>query len=270
MYNKLFTKILDSSVWLEPTPTRIVWVTLLAAMDENGFCPFAAAGNVANRARVSVDEAKAAIQTLEDPDPDSSDPEHEGKRIERVPGGWMVLNAAKYRLTATRVQAQEKTKERVRRHRAKKRCGNGSETLRNSSETPSEAYTNTKKNICSTSGKPSEQVLDIYAAYPRRVAPKKAYAAITKALADLPFPKLLTAVQAFAQKVTIEGTEPKFIPHPATWFNGGRYMDEESEPAGQKAAHSMVFEPEKPVHEFQSRSIPLSDIRKGLGKGAVQ
>ena len=30
MYNKLFTKILDSTVWLEPDTVRIVWITFLA------------------------------------------------------------------------------------------------------------------------------------------------------------------------------------------------------------------------------------------------
>ena len=119
MYNKIFTKILDSSVWLEPTSTRIVWITMIAAMDENGFCPFAAVGNVAGRARVTEDEARAAIQALESPDAESSDQDNEGRRIERVPGGWMVLNAPKYRAIVTRINAQERTKERVRRFREK-------------------------------------------------------------------------------------------------------------------------------------------------------
>jgi hypothetical protein len=40
MYNRLFTKILDSSIWLEADTTRIVWITMLASMDEDGFAPF--------------------------------------------------------------------------------------------------------------------------------------------------------------------------------------------------------------------------------------
>lgn len=140
MYNKIFTKILDSSVWLEPTPTRIVWITMIAAMDENGFCQFAAVGNVAGRARVTEAEARAAIKALESPDLESSDQDNEGRCIERVPGGWMVLNAPKYRAIVTRVNAQEKTKERVRRFREKnKPSGNGDVTERNDSVTPSEA-----------------------------------------------------------------------------------------------------------------------------------
>ncbi len=117
MYNKIFSKILDSSVWLEPTPTRIVWFTFLAAMDETGFAQFASAANVAHRARVELPEAEAALACLEAPDPDSSDPEFEGRRVQRVPGGWMILNAEKYRDLVTRGGVREQTRKRVRSYR---------------------------------------------------------------------------------------------------------------------------------------------------------
>jgi hypothetical protein len=128
MYNKLFTKILDSSIWLESSPTRIVWVTLIAVMDEHGFAQFASVANLANRARVTLEEAKEAVARLESPDVDSSDPENEGRRLERVPGGWLVLNAEKHRQMVTRAIIQAQTRERVRRHREKKRSSNGSVT----------------------------------------------------------------------------------------------------------------------------------------------
>lgn len=120
MYNKLFGKILDSSIWLESQPTRIVWLTLIASMDEDGFCAFASIRNVAQRAIVSHAEATRAIRILQSPDKDSSDPDHDGKRIERVPGGWMVLNSKKYRDIATRERAKMLTRERVRKYRERK------------------------------------------------------------------------------------------------------------------------------------------------------
>lgn len=119
MYNKIFTKILDSSIWLEPTSTRIVWVVFLAAMDEDGFAQFASIPNLAHRARLSVEETEEALRILESPDTNSSDPEHEGRRVERVPGGWMVLNAQKYRSMVTRTVIREQTRTRVAKHRAK-------------------------------------------------------------------------------------------------------------------------------------------------------
>jgi hypothetical protein len=146
MYNKIFTKILDSSVWLEPTATRIVWITMIAAMDETGFCQFAAVGNVAGRARVTEEEARIAIHALESPDPESSDESNEGRRIERVPGGWIVLNAPKYRAIVTRVNAQERTRERVRRFR-ERQSGNADVTEANVCVTPSEAEAYTEAEL---------------------------------------------------------------------------------------------------------------------------
>jgi hypothetical protein len=122
MYNKLFTSILDSSVWLTEPTTKVVWVTLIAAMDEDGFAHFSAPQNLANRAVLSLTDTEAAIKILESPDPNSADPEHGGRRIERVPGGWIVLNAKKYHDIATRVIAREKVRERVARHRKKAAC----------------------------------------------------------------------------------------------------------------------------------------------------
>ncbi len=141
MYNKIFTKILDSSIWLEPDATRIVWLTCIAAMDEDGFCMFASPANLAHRANVTLTAALAALETLEGPDANSSDHDNEGRRLERVPGGWMVLNAAKYRELVSRELAKLGNRRRVQRHRDAKRSSNGALTQANESVTLSEADT---------------------------------------------------------------------------------------------------------------------------------
>lgn len=180
MYNKLFTKILDSSVWLAPSDHRVVWITLLAAMDEDGFARFAAVGNLANRARVSVEDTKAALAAFEAPDPESGDPDNEGRRIERVPGGWMVLNAEKYRELFKRETVREQTRQRNVAYRERKKAENGAEngvtdaspsvteaspivteTQRDENVTPSYSYSEAyseaeaeEKNIGSPDGEP--------------------------------------------------------------------------------------------------------------------
>src|SRR5262245_9201859 len=121
MYNKLFSKIVRSSIWLEPTPTRIVWLMFIALMDEDGFVQFASVANVAHTARIEDDEAEQAINILESPDPNSADDDHEGRRIERAPGGWTILNAAKYRDLVTRDMVRQQTRERVARFRARQK-----------------------------------------------------------------------------------------------------------------------------------------------------
>ncbi len=144
MYNKLFSKIVDSSIWLEPTPTRIVWLMFIAVMNEDGFVQFASVANVAHRARIDDEEAEQAIKILESPDPNSADDENDGRRIEKVPGGWMILNAHKYRDLVTREMVREQTRIRVARKRAKDKgvtlC-NDPVTQRNAKVTPS--YTDT-------------------------------------------------------------------------------------------------------------------------------
>jgi hypothetical protein len=121
MYSKLFSSILDSSIWLEDAPTVKVWITFLAAKDRDGFARFAALENLSRRAIVSLDEAAKAVAILEAPDPRSSNPEHEGRRIERVPGGWVVLNAKIYDDMVRQEDERSATRERVARHRERKR-----------------------------------------------------------------------------------------------------------------------------------------------------
>lgn len=67
----------------------------------------------------------------------------------------------------------------------------------------------------------------IYAAYPRKVAKQDALKAIAKALQIVPADTLLEAVSAYAA-ATAEwpDADKEYIPHPSTWFNGGRYNDD--------------------------------------------
>jgi hypothetical protein len=154
VYNKLFVKILDSSIWLEDMPTRLVWLTLLAAMDRDGFCRFAAVENLAHRARVPIDDTKRAVTVLEAPDTNSSNPANDGRRIERVQGGWIVLNADDHRRLATAELQREQTKERVQRFRERRR--NAPVTHHNENATPSEAYAeaDTEAELLSVSSSP--------------------------------------------------------------------------------------------------------------------
>lgn len=87
-------------------------------------------------------KAKEAVAIL-----DSSDPENDGRRIERVPGGWIVLNARKYRDLVTREISKEKTRIRVARYRERNvavRKSNPKVTHPNDSVTQSKADTETE------------------------------------------------------------------------------------------------------------------------------
>lgn len=91
-YTPIFRDLLDSSLWASATPaTRCVWITFLLDADPEGYIPMSVPG-LARRANVTLQAARAAIEMLEAPDPDSRTPDFEGRRIAKVPGGWRVLN----------------------------------------------------------------------------------------------------------------------------------------------------------------------------------
>lgn len=93
---KVDSGILDSSVWLESPETRVVWFTMLVKADMNGFVGTSKGGlwRASNVERSAFD---AAIATLESPDSDSRSSEFEGRRIQKIEGGWQILNYEKYR-----------------------------------------------------------------------------------------------------------------------------------------------------------------------------
>lgn len=95
-FTKLFASITESTVWCEPMPTRIVWITMLAKADRNGRV-FASVPGLANLARVTVEEAEVAVARFQEPDRYSRTPDHDGRRIEPIDGGWRLLNYEKYR-----------------------------------------------------------------------------------------------------------------------------------------------------------------------------
>lgn len=100
---KLFGSIVTSSVWCEDDKTLRVWIAFLALSDSEGRVEGSVPG-LANVCRVTADEMRAALAKLSSPDPDSRTPDHEGRRLEAIPGGWLILN---YRLYRDRGQAKE-------------------------------------------------------------------------------------------------------------------------------------------------------------------
>jgi len=91
-------------------------------MDQDGYAHFSAIENLATRARVSVKDTKKAIECFLNRDPNSSNPENDGRRIERVPGGYLIINAKEHRKILNREIEREQTRLRVARHREKHKC----------------------------------------------------------------------------------------------------------------------------------------------------
>jgi hypothetical protein len=100
MFAKLDSGITESSLWCEKDHVRLVFIAFLAKKDHNGFVKtcYERMRTIANLTS-DTDGSKFAdaIKILESPDPHSTTPDFNGRRIERVQGGWMVLNHKKYR-----------------------------------------------------------------------------------------------------------------------------------------------------------------------------
>lgn len=74
-----------------------------------------------------------------------------------------------------------------------------------------------------------------YAAYPRHAGRGQAVKAYRSALKKTTNVVLLAGARAAAKHYA--GSDPKFIPHPATWLNGERWADAEKLPSEPASAH---------------------------------
>ena len=141
MYVKLFGSILDSSIWSEDASTRLVWITMLAMANKEGFVRSSVSG-LARRANVPLEDTRKALQILADPDDDSGSPEYDGRRIEAEEGGWLLLNYQKYREVKTQQQLDDARRQRL--HYQRKKCET-SQTSRTYAEAEAEAYAEEEK-----------------------------------------------------------------------------------------------------------------------------
>ncbi len=73
---------------------------------------------LANRARLSVDQVEDALTRFQRPDKYSRTPDHEGRRVEKIDGGWRLLNHAKYREIRDEEAIKESKREYINKRRA--------------------------------------------------------------------------------------------------------------------------------------------------------
>lgn len=112
---KIYGSIIRSTVWAgQPPHVKLVWITLLILADSDGRVEGSVPG-LATTAGVSIRDCEEALATFMAPDKYSRTKEHEGRRLSEIPGGWLVLNHAKYR--DMRTPASQKQAVRQKRYR---------------------------------------------------------------------------------------------------------------------------------------------------------
>lgn len=114
----LFSKIVDSSLWDEPDYVVKVFLTMLAKKDSD-FVVRGSAYNISKWAKKSEEETLDALKILSSPDTKRIEKQpHEGRRIQRVEDGWLILNGELYR----DLMVKENERARKRRWAAEKRA----------------------------------------------------------------------------------------------------------------------------------------------------
>ena len=96
-WTPLWSKVVDSSIWLEDKNTRILFVTMLALKDRDHVVRHSAF-ELARKANLTEAEVIESLEVLKSPDTKRIEPqEFEGRRVEKVEDGWFMLNGEKYR-----------------------------------------------------------------------------------------------------------------------------------------------------------------------------
>lgn len=230
MYVKLFSDILDSSLWHEPHATRIVWVTMLVMADEEGLVRVSLPG-LAARARVTLEEADAALRKFESPDPYSRTSTNEGRRVTCVDGGYQINNYLMYREIQTQRQRREYMRTYMANYRkqekanSKHHVSSGKQTETPVSKVSRQADTDTEAETreISCSPKSGDRFGEWYRFYPKKVAKGSAEKAWRKLTPDQKA-KAMEVAPLFANAT--KGAQPQFIPYPASFLNASRFDDD--------------------------------------------
>lgn len=130
MYGKIFTSIYDGTL-AEDWRGLITFQQLIVLCDADGIIDMTPQ-SISRRTGIPIEHIKAGIEILEKEDKYSRTKTEEGRRIELIdehrPWGWHIVNHELYKKLQDADTIRQQTRERVRKHREKKRNvtdGNG-------------------------------------------------------------------------------------------------------------------------------------------------
>lgn len=249
---------------------------LLVLADEEGVID-KTLGSISRITNVPRRVIQKAISTLCSPDHNSRTPSEDGRRLvlidEHRDWGWKIVNYLKYR----QIRDEEARRSSNRSYKRAQRVRDTSDQKPDSQQCqPVSAHTEAEEEAdteakSKTKSPPKTQLalLEIYEAYPRKVGKPDALKAIDKALwrlkSGVDAPKelfasmddaivfLLHRTRFFAKCPA--GQNGKFTPHPATWFNSSRYLDDDLE--WRKDGNSQLSKGEQ--RAINNRKVLLQD-----------
>lgn len=189
-----------SLAMIGPWEALVTFQQLIVLADREGFVDMTPEA-ISRRTIIPIEIIRKGLEVLESPDLQSRDPQHDGRRIERISEhrdwGWKILNYSKYRAIRTADERREYMREYMREKRGK----------------PKPAV---------------PQSFEVFwAACPRKVgkgAAEKIWRTMnpdeTLAL------KIVKAMTEQRNQEQWKREGGKFIPHPSTWLNRKGWLDE--------------------------------------------
>lgn len=145
--------------------------------------------------------------------------EHDGE------AGYRFHQWAEYQPTRAQLEVKrEQARERMNRVRANKQ--GTSQEVTPTPTRPDPTNKNTPSRKRSDSDKAGPDFDAFWAVYPKREGKEAAARAWLKAVKIADAATITAGARAAVALWTAENRERQFIPHPATWLNGGRWQDE--------------------------------------------
>lgn len=207
-YAPIFEEIVDSSLWEEEDPIVKIFLTMLVKAKRGGMV-YGSAFNISRWAKKTEAETISALKILEAPDTKRLEPQpFDGRRIQKVDGGWLILNAEKY---------QKKMAEQNRRMQNAVAQANWRANQKEPQPSQSEPR----------NGELMEQAEHVYLEYPRKIGKQAAIKKIVRAIKESGFEKVMVATKGFAAAWAGE-KDLQYCPYPATWYGGKRFDEDPS------------------------------------------
>lgn len=242
IYVKLFSSIYQGTL-RGNSHCLLVFTNLLAHCDKEGIVDVHPRA-VSEEVGLTVEQVRAALDVLEAPDEESRSPEEDGRRIVRTDAhrawGWRVVNYAKYRAIRSEEDrreqnrvAQAKFRQRKQSKQSKPASAAESHGSAQSAQAEGEVEGEGKKYISTASPSHAAKASKVDAftvfweAYPKKRGKDAAAKAFAKRgpSTDM-LDDMLRAIEQQKAGSDWRRDGGQYIPHPSTWLNEGRWMDE--------------------------------------------
>jgi hypothetical protein len=157
-----------------------------------------------------------------------------------------------YQPTSAQLEAKrEQARERMRSARSQGGAvrANGASTSQSVTPTPPRPDPTTTKTPAAKAASEPDGFAEFWQACPRKIGKTAAAKAYAKALQSTTPEVILHGIVAAAGEWKAARTEERFVPHPATWLNQGRWADEHP-----------TLTPDAPTVRVTARQCPATDV----------